>query len=279
MPGRRNAAPLVLLFLLHGLAGLLISLDSQRPFWRRSDAYVTLVLGTCFAQTTLCAYWAALGRAHFAWRWPGAAFLVILSSLAVSLFYGALLGLLLIPAAMLIQWLAIQVPWALLRAKYGWRVSRPAASQPAPIPFEKQFGIMHLLGWTAGVAVLCAAIRGLSSVEAWGLGSSRDMESLALLVAFNTLLSILPLWATLLRHPTTWVAIAVVFYTLALAWFEHMAFSAFAGRGRVDWYLFPSLNLVQLAWLLVSLWLVRWAGYRLVRTGSAASPTAESSTH
>ncbi len=102
-----------------------------------------------FAQVTLLAVWAALGRASvFARMATG---LVITVIVCLCLF--ACLGSVVLSGVLLALWGTIQLPLWISRLFFGWRLCWPGEKTLEQGGNETQFGIRQLLAWTALVAI------------------------------------------------------------------------------------------------------------------------------
>ncbi len=277
---RSKNGPLALLALLH-VTLVIVAVSAWGIV--DHDWPLTTTLGVTSSQAALCAYGAVLGRGRLAWRWTAWA-LVVAAGLLIFATLIRLAAPRIVPeylmillAAPLGVWIAVQVPLWIRRLRYRWCIDRGPNAQTARRPEDAQFGIKDILTWTAAVAMLCTV--GRLALAATDLPRTIEWREaltfLSLVVVFNSLLSLLPLRACLGREclPAWWVL--TVTYSFVLVGLEPYAFAiAFdqnASRGAP--YLLW-LSVVQIVTLCASLLFLRAAGYRIFRTATAcdASP-------
>jgi hypothetical protein len=262
--------PLVRLGALHLAAMLAAALpgDSQYRDWS-----ICTVLGLALAQVILSAYVATLFLGELGWRWPLSALLVALESLLAVACVSAAMpfpweeSAVLITGTLFTLWFVVQAPLWILRLRFGWRIARGEGADFLSTAGELQFGIKHILGWTAAVALMCGAGRLAFSSEALraAMESSRAIVIFSVLAAFSWLLSILPLWAGLARDRLkSWWTLTLVYSTIIVGCQPGVISALLGERGEqseVLWW----LGFVEVASLLGSLLLLRGAGYRLMR--------------
>jgi hypothetical protein len=237
---------------------------------------IALSLGTMFGQATLAAAFTALGSGALIRRLPVC--LAWLFCLAFAMAINSLLYSQPNPAIILFatfgQWLLAQAPlWILAwRRGLGIRLGEDRVGRSAG---QLQFGIRQLMILTAIVAVLLGAGRALapaikSIVDG---GSWHEAPAFAFVVATNVVLT-LPLALGILLPQRAGLACVLGLAFLGLAtWCELSLLWVFLpGTGAPDpdvVGMFWAMNLLQAAWVLVPLGVLRLVGYRLAGAGTA----------
>jgi hypothetical protein len=270
----------ILVFVGLGLA-LLAFVD---PHWGRGLfglLFFAGYFGTLLGETSLAALWCALGPGSLSRRLPLAA--VWLASIVLA--HGCNFS---IPWSMydadpvsstgvmaLFQWAMIAGPlWALADWR-GLRIGDQEAHDSSRLPNNHQIGIRGTMIITAAVA----AVLGGSTFRADGQISIKweVVRELGFLASSGVILA-LPLGAAMLllqkRHRAIG-AIAVIFsFATAL---DGVVAAAALSYGPIDLWLCCAvslLNLVQTAWIIGTLTVLRFGGYRVLRVEIPGSDPA-----
>jgi hypothetical protein len=259
--------PLIWLVVLH-LAAMIATAffwTSGHPDWR-----LFTILGLAMTQAILASYGATLLRSPLAWRWPLSALLVAGESvMAVACIRSNAPwdeGVVLVTATLFGLWALVQVPLWVLRVRLHLCISRGETSAAALRAEETQFGIKHILLWTAVVALMCGIGRLVfTSALIRAAMELRPMIVLSLLVMFSGVLSLLPLWAGLATSRRGgWWAITLLSSAFVIVC-QPLVIDAALGGGPRDYGVLFWMGFVEVGSLLVSLSLLRAAGFRLVR--------------
>ena len=255
---------------VHVLAAIVLALLDGLGLNRSTSGEGT-ALGLAFGQATVLGVWAAWGPLRMAVRFPVACGWAIVVGFALVIKMGPppndfLFAVLLICGAMLVQMILVQLPLWVMRARHSLRMLAPT-EQVAPLRrAEYQFGIRQLLILTTGVAVILALGRWIFSANNLEelAGNWESVIAVSIIVISNSLLT-LPLTIGLLLPRRAWLGLLIslaFFATVTLL--EQPVFAAILGRRGAPDEVFWWLNGIQYAWVLVSLLLVRAAGYRLL---------------
>ena len=248
-----------------GLVAVLLSLE---PGLEAFPAGV--MLGTLFGQVSLAAAWTALGPLRLVVRLPLAAAWIagLILLVAAGEDQMQLQGLLILGGAFSGQWLLVQIPlWMLVRI-YGLRIALEGEAA-ALSASDQQFGIRQLMILTAIVAVVFGAGRLLLGGLKWDTNQGNDFfeiaRAYAVIVAVNALITLPILAAVLLPRRAAAASILAVLFALAMAGVELSLLHLLAvGGPRELWPIIVTKNVVQCAWVLPIVAILRAGGYRLV---------------
>lgn len=232
---------------------------------RRTDYLLNVILAISFSQVILLAIWNALGEGKLVIR-PIGSFICVIAVLGMT--YGAIylihrsyiIGST-IALAMFVQWVMCQAPLWIARLSFGWRIGVIDHQNLAGGPWDVQFGIKHLIAWMTFVAVVLAIGKGLLRIESL---RSRDAVGFGVFLVFNCLFT----WPTVLgslAERWTRVAMSVSFLLMiGVTMAEPFVFQKLAGGSRenVFWW----LNGTEFVWIAGSMLIIRWFGFRLVRS-------------
>jgi len=276
-PGQGRWTPLAVFL----VGAAIVNLTGPSLSWALlSPFFVSLVTGAVAAELGLLAIWTALGAGRWTLRIPLTYFLAVLCFMLLVMGFNmgrmgplqsgeVLDGLALLP----LVFLAAQLPLWIVRLIFGWRIVFGDVEEE-PDAEVGQFGIGHLLGATALVAVSLGLAQ-LGSIEAGPLRSSDaawlDMLVACGIVALVSALSTIPcVWAVLISRrplPAVWVIAA---YTLAAAVVLAFVQTALTGVGDI-WAEILVLHLFALgalmATMLIGLGVVHFFGYEMLRRG------------
>lgn len=119
-----------------------------------------------------------------------------------------------------------------------------------------QFGIQHVMIWTAILAALFAGSRYLVRIGLVG-GNVSDLPEILLLASTMSVCAVASVWAilSLTIRPVRLLAMAAV-----------VAAAAMITRWVSDWWIFAAATVGSQVLLWATLWMLRQAGYRFVRT-------------
>ena len=240
--------------------------DKGAPQWTHPAVLVLFALS--MSQASLAAIWSVLGGRSLKWRLMGLVMTTALWSRCVAWIvdpariddYACLYGSLL-----LAQTIAILVPLTVARLS-GVRVIRldhvNAAGADASGPSRFQFSLREMLSWTTMLAVVLGALR--YSVDQHLFPSYLgDWRQLAVLSLANAIPALAALWAMLGIGRPLLRAVALALATAA---------AIFAGGTLaevVSFRAYAALGILQVVWVLGSLWVFRVVGYRVVREARA----------
>jgi len=268
------------------LAGpaLRVLTDLLYPFPTFFDALPSFVYafvgGAAVGQVALLATWAALGPGRLMQRVPVVSMLTVLFWYAVLL--SGMLGVATFSADESIAlglvvfggFVLFQSPLWLVRRSFRWRIE-PDEAGPHPDGFkETQFGLRHMLFWTAGIAVLLGLGRLILSGD-----ELRNFDEIIVFTAIAT--PIVCALAAAMGLPGSWAALAntprrpgwlmwLIAYCVALSLAERIVLGLFFPVDLTDVFCF---NAGQLVIITGTLLLVRRIGYRLIRSGPTTEPT------
>jgi hypothetical protein len=263
-------APLIALGCLL-VAGL--DLDAQTPDSPYGWFVIGCALGTMFGQTTIAAFWTALGPPPLYARLLASLLWLTLLSLAFvigfrferqSLEVLPLLG----PSAGG-QWVLVQVPLWLLAYLYGLRLrfGPPHASDVG----RPQFGLGQLMIFTLGIAVILGIARGVIASGALKF-DNHELPVFLFLAAAAVLIS-LPLALAALMSRLAWLGVPVILGLIALAtaWELPLLTSILGSGGRPNIMHLVWINFFTSAWVLAFVVVARLGGGRLAVSQSAAA--------
>jgi hypothetical protein len=192
-----------------------------------------LPVGLVGGQLGLLAIWAVLGPQRWIVRLPVTfaltllLYLVIVSGMIVTeeadFVAGETRTVLVAPLLLL----AVQSPLWILRMTLGCRILHAATETDASSKLSRQFGLSHLLGATAVIAIAL----GLASLGRQDKGTWAELLIPCLLFTTWSALSTLPcLWAALVARNKLISTLAIVAYVLVVTLVVLLLPSAFTGR-------------------------------------------------
>lgn len=242
-----------------------------------------IFFGSGFASVSAAATWSALGPFRLVVRLPCALCWTLMTGLLLMYHIitssggssHATMEAVVLAAAFLVLWLVVQTPLWIARAIYRFRIDLPLESASADALPEHQFGIRQLLIVTAIIAAALGAGRllvlGIDSRMNQTRIEGPDWELLVVLGLFlvsNSLVAFMVVTGALL--PQRWrlgvgIGIAVA---AAISLVESAVLMLFPGGPPGFWHMLAfigTMNGSQFGWLLVSLLLLRAAGYKLVK--------------
>jgi hypothetical protein len=239
-----------------------------------SDFAGGIIFGITFAQIVLLAVWSALGPAKLLPRTLTSFGGTILVALSIALCIardGAGPGLQWFYIGFIVvQWFAIQTPLWLFRLLFAWRLCWPGEQIERTTQRDRQFGISHLMVWTAVVALTLGFGRWLLPEDLGVSGPSpREIVEVfvvwTLLTVYNCLLAWMVVWSTLAsRFWALWL-IPSCFCCIGLIFAEIFTFSAVIGPG-VNTEMIWIVRLLQAGAASAALLAWRASGFRLIRS-------------
>jgi hypothetical protein len=249
---------------------LLMLIDPRAP--PALYVFVGYMVGTLFAQPSLAAAWVALGPGPLLWRlplslgWTGALVIAYVLQASVHGQPSHPSEALIVAAALIGQWLVVQLPLWGLRVVYGVRLRH--ASDPPESTRDRQFGIRQVMILTFIVAVVLGVCRWVVAETAVHF-QDMDWSGLAI-ITFLALAGIIMNFPLLIAAllPRYWLpAIGVVLVLIALGtWYELPLLLAVGGPGvTASNWLLVAVNGFQAAWVLGVVALVRRCGYSIER--------------
>lgn len=251
--------------------------------WLRSIA-MGIFFGSGFASVSAAATWSALGPFRLVVRLPCALCWALMTGLLAMYHiitssggssHATVEGMVL-AATFLVLGLVVQTPLWIARAIYHFRIDVPLESISGDALPEHQFGIRQLLIVTAIIAAALGAGRllvlGIDSRMNQTRIEAPDWELLVVLGLFlvcNSLVAFLVVTGALLpKRSGLGVAISTA-VVVAISVVEGAMIKMLVPGGPPDsWHMLAfigTMNVSQFGWLLVSLLLLRAAGYKLVR--------------
>ncbi len=244
-----------------------LDLKPANPYSAWESFAIGCSIGTLFGQTTIAAFWTALGPSGLYRR---LLFSIIWLTLLVS---AVAIGLRLRPESLNVPalgtslgllWILIQVPLWLLAFAFGLRLRAGVQSDAA----KPQFGLRQLMIFILCVAVILGVSRLPVAGEVLGF---RALLGFLILAAPAILIS-LPLTLAALLPRRAWLAALLVLVLIGLAtpaesWLSARIFVA----GGPDLMHLVWINLFTSAWILAFIAVGRQNGYRLTWSQKAGS--------
>ncbi|MHC4399671.1 MAG: hypothetical protein ACYTG0_08330 [Planctomycetota bacterium] len=250
-----------------------------------SEAFGCLFMGVVGGQLGLVAIWAVLGPKSWTARLPTTLAVAIFLAVALTLGTSSAEGgggippdvarsLLLVPAVLL----ATQLPLWVLKLVKGCRIVRHGEEFGREGAPSRQFGIEHLLGATAVVAVclglasagLRPATRWETAVEPWG----ELLLGCLICSAWSALLTLPCLWAAMGAKEKGVAVFAMMGYVPIVTVFALIVLAAFGGGVDSEAAVMLFLcHAAAVAVMLAMLHVARSSGYALVWTRSAGPPS------
>jgi hypothetical protein len=256
--------------------GLLLLAFADRRWARHSlDPWLSiLVLGTLLGQTSVAALWCALGPCSLARRLPLAAIWLATIVLAFGSNRSMNVGspevdpVSTTGVVVLVQWALIALPLWILADWRRLRIGHAATGRLLAPPNNRQLGIRETMIITAAVA----AVLGGSTFHAdqqlsinWP--AAREFGFLAL----AGIILALPWGVQMLLLQKRCQAVSAVVLIVLLTSAVDVVLAAFMLPGSIDAQLcwaVSVLNLVQTAWLIATLAILKLGGYEIVRGNS-----------
>jgi hypothetical protein len=241
-----------------------------------------LPLGLIGGQLALLAIWAVLGPQRWIVRLP------VTFGLTLLLFLVLVSGMILTDGtqyaardtrtALLVPllFLAVQSPLWILRMALGCRILHAATETDASSMLSRQFGLSHLLG---AMAVIAVAL-GLASLGKQDTGTWAELLIMCLVFATWSALSTLPcLWAALVARNKRISTLAIVAYVLVLTLVVLLVSSVLGGSAPPSGIGLAVLLLCAalMGSMLAVLHIVRKRGFVLVRWKSEERAAGEDS--
>jgi hypothetical protein len=256
---------IVLLLLALGSIDLAVWSSAGRVDGRLQTSTL-LLLSLVFSQTSLAAIWCGLGTAPLPWRLLGASVVAAVWSLILGDREGpggtTETAWLILLAAQTAVILAVLLPLRARRWRFVFSTGFDAPAQPACLGNRHQFSLGYLLSWITAVAVILGVLQ--YSVRYEALADIAylwvEVSWLAFVHSAMATAGVFLLFGR--RRPWARVALLPFATMVALAALNELT----DGRAAVS----VALCLLQLAWLLAGLAVVRVAGYRLERSPVAA---------
>ena len=222
------------------ISGGLIYLGTYTTFDRQS--FETLLMSAVAGQISCLAAWGCCGPGAWSVCVPGAltGTVLVWFGLNLSVMRGTTDGNLTAISAVLVggQFLPAILGISLWRmfdsGRFGWDAAKPTEEEAGV-----RFSLLHLMGWTAIVAVLCTLARRALWDSGGDIGSAMDrllpIAGFALLSAGHAICQVIGCSAVLPR-PVAWAVCflsPVLIYALrlsvvALGWASNIGFSSFA---------------------------------------------------
>jgi hypothetical protein len=268
----------ILLWAVPVLVSQWMAIATTDPDGRHVSDHVSIgfFIGSLFGQATLAAAWTALGPGPIRWRIPLSLVWVAMLPVAIAINLGLNGGpddaAIIIGACLFGQWLVVQLPlWALAFGS-GLRLRHVDDVDPMRGRRERQFGIRHLMFFTAVVAVIFGAGRILIG---W-LGASYFADDAAMIFIFlaaaAVILTLPLLLAGLLpRRAIPAALLVLILIGLATVWEVTLLRTVFgAATPGPDMWHFVWINCFTAATILVCVLLLRWNGYSTAGTEQAA---------
>ena len=230
------------------------------PVW--PDVQLAVMFSLVFAQIGVVAVWAALGRSQLPWRAAGLIAAVVGFSAMLATTLPEAVARITTDDTWGLQFL-LQAGWlavVLIPARaYGLQlVGGPNKPQTAGLQ-RLQFGLSHLFAWLTATSI----VLGLSkfTFDCWPTDLPLNFwQEVGLISAVNATLVLATLWVVLdvrswhARLQTLGVTISPILPLLAIVLRD-------AGR---DWmFALATMWLLEVVWLVLALFVVRTAGYRL----------------
>lgn len=258
--------------------------------WSQSPLLAGVLAGAVCGQFSLLCLWAVFGTERLLARWPG-------SLLVAVLLYGVLLaGISVVPApgdpdlrpvimgALMLPFLFLlsQVPLWVVRLATCWRIVVDGTQDACSPRQSRQFGLQHIFGATAAVAVaLGLASLGLPLLD-WPDATPDPSVWLGLMAAFLAcgvwaMLWILPcLWAAFIARDKVAGTAIIAVYAAVMSFLILAVMDILSGGGPNQ----DGLTLLAICLfhgglavvLLGSLHLLRSGGYVLLRPGRRQPP-------
>jgi hypothetical protein len=243
-----------------------------------SEILQGVLFGTLFGQISLAAGLAALGPLRLTVRLPLA--LLWLAAVTLALVSGKAPAPILVPellvisAAIFLQWMLVLFPLGLLVWFYSLRIAHPKELAKLRRQ-DQQIGMRQLMILIAVVAGFFGAARLLVRGFHWqeqGSGWAETARVFAMLVVASAVLT-LPLFAAALlpQRRVLWTVIAL-FFSAGLAMLEVFVFGFLKPAGpsqRELAVVFLTLNFTQCAWVLLIVAILRAGGFRLTSPPAA----------
>lgn len=261
---------IALLAVVHGAGAVLVMFVLPGPDdVPQGIVFLAIAFGLLYAQVSLLAVWTVFGPWRLALRITSTLFAVVILS-AILTFYvvrsGGNVGIGIAGGVlMFVQCLLIQVPLFLARTLSGWRIGLNRAGHHEGAR-HAQFGIGHILLWTAGIAALLGVGRFLFSGVSTSGFVDPHVGEWAMFFAFFTLFNIC------LAIPTIWVCVGhrlhllfipLLIYVPLLTAAQWLTFQSLPNGDRIsEIQLFVILNLVHTVALGGTLLLLRARGLR-----------------
>jgi hypothetical protein len=236
-----------------------------------------VMMGTFFGTTTLAAVWLAFGRQGFAGRigqWL-ACCLAIMAAATVNMWMGGVPLDRVPPISALLS--AVAVVQSALIASLLWILGKTTGIRLChldALPADQQFGIRAVLVVTGLIAAILGGIRWALELHTPAPSAvSRAVSIYGYLVLCN-LFMVLPLIvAPLLRRFALACTLGAIGFVVLVTAFEVSGLNQIERGPRDGLLVLLPLNLAQVGWLVLALFVVRRAGYRL----SAATPASHRS--
>jgi hypothetical protein len=255
-----------------------IAIATIDPDGSHVSEYVSIgfVVGSFFGQATLAAAWTALGPGPIRWRIPLSLVWVAMLPIAIAINLGLNSGradaAIIIGACVFGQWLVVQLPLWALAFGYGLRLRHVDDADPMQDRRERQFGIRHLMFFTAIVCVIFGAGRILIGWLGTSYFADDDATIFIFLAVAAVILTLPLLLAGLLPRGAIPAALLVlILIGLATVWEVTLLRTVFgASPPGPDMWHFVWINCFTAATILVCVLLLRLNGYGTAGTEQAA---------
>jgi hypothetical protein len=268
----------ILLWALPALVVQWFGIAAIDPDGRTVSDYVSIgfFFGSFFGQATLAAAWTALGPGPIGWRIPLSAVWVTMLPVAIFINLGLNHGpddvMIIIGACVFAQWLVVQLPLWALAFGYGLRLRHVDDIDPTQDRSERQFGIRHLMIFTAIVGVIFGAGRLLIGWLGASYFADDEVPIFIFLAAAAVILTLPLLLAGLLpRRAIPAVLLVLALIGLATVWEVTLlrTVSGAATPGPDMWH-FVWINVFTAATILAGVLILRSNGYGFVSEHCAA---------
>lgn len=228
---------------------------------------VGYLIGTVFGHATLASAWTAFGPLPLILRFPLALLWLVLSVACIALNVWVHTGPPEIPITLggcvLLQYVALQLPFWAIALGTGVRLRYRASGGPASDSREYQFGIRQLMIFTAIVAVIFGVGRLVVTRLGVQLSSAGGPDLLVFIfLVVASVVMTLPLLLAGLLPRYWWQAVLVVLLLIGIATAcELPLLETFHRGGGPDTLHLVWINAFSSAWILALVLVVRVSGY------------------
>jgi hypothetical protein len=241
---------------------------SPQSLWGRF--VVGFAIGTLFGQTTVAAFWTALGSAPLYGRllsalvWLGLLLLAIAISLRLEHVSAELP---MVGVSLVTQWIVVQIPLWLLAYGRGLQFHDGGRFEAG----NRQFGLSQLMIFTLGIAVLLGAARW--AVTSQVLTFRSEALPVWLFLATAAILMSLPLTLAALMPKLAGLGVLLILSLIGLgtAWEHPLLRKLSPNAGGPEIMHLVWINAFTSAWVLAFALLARFFGYRLTLSQRPAS--------